>query len=81
MPPDDITKFVSSIHSAFSLAVAQSFVIGVAAALIAAIAASGMKELKLRQETAAQSAAAATKADPAGAAAADGGRPAVPAAE
>jgi EmrB/QacA subfamily drug resistance transporter len=72
-----ITNLVNGIHIAFSNAIASTFWIGVGAAIIAAIAASGMQELKLRQQTAAQAAAT----DNADAAARDGGRPAVPAAD
>jgi hypothetical protein len=77
MPADDVAKFVSSVLSAFSLAVSQTFWIGVVGAVLAVVAAIGMKELALRQQTPAQAAAAA-KAD---AATADGGRPAIPAAD
>jgi hypothetical protein len=78
MPADDVAKFVSSVLSAFSLAVAQTFWIGVVGAVLAVVAAIGMKELALRQQTGAQAKAEA-KAD--AAAAADGGRPAIPAAD
>ena len=54
IPVDDITKFVNSIHEAFSLAVAQTFWIAVVAAIIAAAAAMTMQELKLRQQSAAE---------------------------
>ena len=43
-----ISNIVAGIHIAFSLAVAQTFWIGVGASIIAAIAAIGMKELPLR---------------------------------
>ena len=43
-----INQIVSGIHMAFSLAVSQTFWIGVGAAIIAAIAASTMEELGLR---------------------------------
>jgi EmrB/QacA subfamily drug resistance transporter len=43
-----ITNIVAGIHQAFSLAVAQTFWIGVAAAIVAAFAAAGMQELTLR---------------------------------
>jgi len=43
-----IANIVAGIHQAFSLAVAQTFWIGVAAAIVAAIAAVGMQELTLR---------------------------------
>ena len=54
-----IQNIVNGIHDAFSLGVAQTFWIGVVAAVLAALAASGMEELKLRQHTseAAQTAA------------------------
>ena len=54
IPVDDITKFVNSIHEAFSLAVSQTFWIAVVAAIIAAAAAMTMQELKLRQQSAAE---------------------------
>jgi EmrB/QacA subfamily drug resistance transporter len=47
-----ITQIVAGIHEAFSLAVAQTFYIGVAAAIIAAIAAAMMKEHALRTSAA-----------------------------
>jgi EmrB/QacA subfamily drug resistance transporter len=43
-----IANIVAGIHQAFSLGVAQTFWIGVAAAIVAAIAAMGMQELTLR---------------------------------
>jgi EmrB/QacA subfamily drug resistance transporter len=43
-----IAQIVTGIHQAFSVAVAQTFWIGVAAAILAAIAAVGMQELTLR---------------------------------
>jgi hypothetical protein len=46
-----IGKVVAGIHDAFSLAIAQSFWIGIIAAVIAAVAAAGMQELALRQHT------------------------------
>jgi hypothetical protein len=90
-----IGNIVNGIHGAFSLAVAQTFWIGVGAALVAAVAAGFMKELALRQTTtaddaqahAADAAATAASAAPAGtavtAATAENrdGRPAVPAAD
>jgi MFS family permease len=45
-----ITQIVAGIHQAFSLAVAQTFWIGVAAAIVAAIAAATMHEHALRTE-------------------------------
>jgi EmrB/QacA subfamily drug resistance transporter len=47
-----IGNIVAGIHQAFSLGVAQTFWIGVAAAVIAAIAAMGMQELTLRTSSA-----------------------------
>ena len=67
-----ITNIVGGIHDAFSLAVGQTFWIGVGAAIIAALAAATMQELALRQHTPAQAAAAAA----ADARAKDGQRPA-----
>jgi EmrB/QacA subfamily drug resistance transporter len=43
-----IANIVAGIHQAFSLAVAQTFWIGVVAAIVAAVAAVGMQELTLR---------------------------------
>jgi EmrB/QacA subfamily drug resistance transporter len=70
LPSADIPHIVSGIHAAFSLGVAQTFWIGVVAAIVAALAAAGMRELALRRQTTAQAAAAA-----------EGRRPAVPAAD
>jgi hypothetical protein len=67
-----IANIVEGIHEAFSLAVASTFWIGVGAAIIAAIAATGMQELKLSRQNAAEQRAAARP---------EGQRPAVPAAE
>jgi MFS family permease len=47
-----IANIVAGIHQAFSLGVAQTFWIGVAAAIVAALAAVGMQELKLRSSAA-----------------------------
>jgi hypothetical protein len=69
-----IPNIVDGIHRAFSLGVASTFWIGVVAAVLAALAAAAMQELALRQQTPAQAAATA-------AAAGDGRRPAVPAAD
>ena len=69
-----IANIVEGIHGAFSIAVAQTFWIGVGASIIAAIAATFMKELALRHETSEAQVRAKS------AAAADG-RPAVPAAD
>jgi EmrB/QacA subfamily drug resistance transporter len=43
-----IANIVAGIHQAFSLGVAQTFWIGVGAAIVAALAAAGMQELTLR---------------------------------
>ena len=43
-----IANIVAGIHQAFSLGVAQTFWIGVGAAIVAALAAAGMRELTLR---------------------------------
>jgi hypothetical protein len=67
-----VPQIVAGIHEAFSLGVASTFIIGVGAAILAALAAAGMQELKLRRTTTAQASAAA---------AADGRRPQVPAAD
>ena len=45
----DLVSPKAGIHQAFSLAVAQTFWIGVVAAAIAAVAAAGMRELPLRK--------------------------------
>ena len=71
-----VPQIVAGIHQAFSLGVASTFIIGVGASIVAALAAAAMQELKLRQSTPAQAAAAANAAN-----AADGRRPAVPAAD
>jgi hypothetical protein len=55
-----VPQIVAGIHEAFSLGVAQTFWIGVGAAIIAAFAAAAMQELKLRQ----RAPAAATAAEP-----------------
>ena len=47
-----IANIVAAIHQAFSLGVAQTFWIGVAAAIVAALAAIGMQELTLRTSNA-----------------------------
>jgi len=53
-----IANIVAGIHEAFSLAVAQTFWLGVGAAIISAIAASTMHEHKLRTSHAPATAAA-----------------------
>jgi EmrB/QacA subfamily drug resistance transporter len=65
-----INQIVDGIHRAFSLGVAETFWVGVGAAILAALSAAGMQQLALRRTTTAQAAAAA-----------DGRRPAVPAAD
>jgi EmrB/QacA subfamily drug resistance transporter len=65
------SQMVAGIHQAFSLGVAQTFWIGVGASILAALAAAGMQELKLRQ----------TRGATAPAEARDGLRPTVPAAD
>ena len=63
-----IKNIVAGIHDAFSLAVAQTFWIGVGAAVLAAFAAAMMEELTLRQHTSeAAEAAAKAAAGPKGA--------------
>ncbi len=57
-----IPQIVDGIHRAFSLGVAQTFWIGVAAAIVAAVAAGFMIEHPLRAETSATEAAAAKAA-------------------
>ncbi len=68
-----VPQIVAGIHEAFSLGVASTFIIGVGAAVVAALAAAAMQELKLRQSTPAQAAAAAANTD--------GRRPPLPAAD
>jgi EmrB/QacA subfamily drug resistance transporter len=68
-----VPQIVAGIHEAFSLGVASTFIIGVGAAIVAALAAAAMQELKLRQSTPAQAAAAAANTD--------GRRPPLPAAD
>jgi len=69
-----VDHIVAGIHQAFSLGVASTFIIGVGASIVAALAAAAMQELALRRSTTAQAAAAA-------AAATEARRPAVPAAD
>jgi EmrB/QacA subfamily drug resistance transporter len=52
-----IPNIIEGIHRAFSFAVAQTFWIGVAAAIVSAVAAAAMRELPLRQQTHAEIAA------------------------
>jgi hypothetical protein len=65
-----VPQIVQGIHAAFSLGVASTFIVGIIGALVAALAAAMMEELKLRQSHGATAPAAA-----------DGRRPAVPAAD
>jgi hypothetical protein len=67
-----VPQLVKGIHEAFSIAVASTFIVGVGASILAALAAAAMQELALRRSTTAQAAAAATT---------EGRRPAVPAAD
>jgi hypothetical protein len=67
-----VDKIVAGIHQAFSLGVASTFIIGVGASILAALAAAAMQELALRRSTTAQAAAAAAN---------EARRPAVPAAD
>jgi EmrB/QacA subfamily drug resistance transporter len=62
-----VPQIVAGIHQAFSLGVASTFIIGVGASMLAALAAAAMQELKLRQRA------------PAAATAAEARRPALPA--
>jgi EmrB/QacA subfamily drug resistance transporter len=64
-----VPQIVAGIHEAFSLGVAQTFWVGVGAAIVAALAAAAMQELALR------------RAAPAAAPARESRRPAVPAAD
>jgi EmrB/QacA subfamily drug resistance transporter len=52
------TQMVAGIHQAFSLGVASTFIIGVGASILAALAAAAMQELKLRRSLAPQTAPA-----------------------
>jgi EmrB/QacA subfamily drug resistance transporter len=58
-----VDQIVAGIHQAFSLGVASTFIIGVGASILAALAAATMQELALRRSTTAQAAAAAAAAD------------------
>jgi EmrB/QacA subfamily drug resistance transporter len=58
-----LLNLVAGIHQAFSLAVASTFWVGVAAAIVAAVAAAGMQDLALRRENAAQAMAAQRAAE------------------
>ena len=64
-----VPQIVAGIHEAFSLGVAQTFWIGVGAAIAAALAAAAMQELALRRGA------------PATAPAKESRRPAIPAAD
>jgi hypothetical protein len=73
-----IGDIVAGVHEAFSLAVSQTFWIGVVGAVIAVAAALGMKELALRQQSGAQAKAEGEARADAAAASADGTRSALP---
>ena len=75
-----ISNIVAGIHQAFSLGVAQTFWVGVGAAIVAALAAAAMQELALRRSHAPAATATTADAATADAAAADARR-AVPAAD
>jgi EmrB/QacA subfamily drug resistance transporter len=75
-----ITNIVAGIHQAFSLGVAQTFWVGVGAAIVAALAAAAMQELALRRSHAPSASPATADAATADAATADARR-AVPAAD
>jgi EmrB/QacA subfamily drug resistance transporter len=75
-----ISNIVAGIHQAFSLGVAQTFWVGVGAAIVAAFAAAAMQELALRRSHA-PSAPATTAGAAAGDAASADPRRAVPAAD
>jgi EmrB/QacA subfamily drug resistance transporter len=66
-----VPQIVDGIHRAFSLGVASTFIVGIVGAVVAALAAAGMQELKLRRSTGATAPATAG----------DGRRPRVPAAD
>jgi hypothetical protein len=72
-----ISNIVAGIHQAFSLGVANTFWVGVAAAIVAALAATTMQQLSLRSRNSAPAAAAATEASTLK----ETGRPALPAAD
>ena len=64
-PPADVEAIVQGIYGAFSLAVAQTFYLGVFGALVALIAALAIKELPLRASNSAPVSAAAPAGRPA----------------
>ena len=64
-PPADVEAIVQGIYGAFSLAVAQTFYLGVFGALVALIAALAIKELPLRATNSAPVSAAAPAGRPA----------------
>jgi EmrB/QacA subfamily drug resistance transporter len=76
LPAADIPHIVAGIHGAFSIAVSQTFWIGVGASILAVIAAVFMQELALSRATPGAEAAAAARAS-----GAKESRPAVPAAD
>jgi EmrB/QacA subfamily drug resistance transporter len=76
-----VPNLVAGIHQAFSLAVSQTFWIGVGASVLAALAAAAMQELALRRQTPAQAAAAAAASGSGEARPAEVRRPPLPAAD
>ena len=64
-PPADVEAIVQGIYGAFSLAVAQTFYLGVFGALVALIAALAIKELPLRASNSSPVSAAAPAGRPA----------------
>ncbi|HZC31840.1 MAG TPA: MDR family MFS transporter [Candidatus Bathyarchaeia archaeon] len=59
-----VPQIVSGIHQAFSLGVASTFIIGVGASILAALAAAAMQELKLRRSNTATAPAGAPQRPP-----------------
>jgi EmrB/QacA subfamily drug resistance transporter len=58
-----IPNIVDGVHRAFSLGVAQTFWVGVGAAIVSAVAAMAMREIPLRSQTPGEAAPAASKRD------------------
>jgi EmrB/QacA subfamily drug resistance transporter len=59
-----VPQIVAGIHQAFSLGVASTFIIGVGASILAALAAAAMQELKLRRSNTATATAGAPQRPP-----------------
>jgi hypothetical protein len=59
-----VPQIVAGIHQAFSLGVASTFIIGVGASILAALAAAAMQELKLRRSNTATAPAGAPQRPP-----------------